>query len=184
MTETPQSPPSARQILAATGAALAVAVVLLFAAVLPAEYGIDPLGSGRALGLVRAPASVPEEKPLTPKSDADLKVDAVELEIAPYDYVEYKYRLAQSAAMLFSWESSAAVIELDQKNNVLKMTTRDKGYPPVVEIDITPKTRIERDGRPTPRTALNRGVHVVVDALGDDVFSLEALTIRIVPAPK
>ena len=113
-----------------------------------------------------------------------LKVDAVELEIAPYDYVEYKYRLAQSAAMLFSWESSAAVIELDQKNNVLKMTTRDKGYPPVVEIDITPKTRIERDGRPTPRTALNRGVHVVVDALGDDVFSLEALTIRIVPAPK
>jgi hypothetical protein len=76
------------------------------------------------------------------------------------------------------------VVELDQKNNVLKMTTRDKGYPPVVEIDITAKTRIERDGRPTPRSALKRGVHVVVDALGDDVFGLEALTIRIVPAPK
>ena len=76
------------------------------------------------------------------------------------------------------------VVELDQKSSVLKMTTRDKGYPPVVEIDVTPKTRIERDGRPTPRSALKRGVHVVVDALGDDVFSLEALTIRIVPAPK
>ena len=76
------------------------------------------------------------------------------------------------------------VVELDRKNNVLKMTTRDKGYPPVVEIDITAKTRIERDGQPVARTALTRGVHVVVDALGDDVFSLEAVTIRIVPPPK
>lgn len=76
------------------------------------------------------------------------------------------------------------VVELDEKTNVLKMTTRDKGYPPVVEIDITAKTRIEREGRPTPKSALKRGVHVVVDALGDDVFSLEAVSIRIVPAPK
>ena len=110
MTETPQSPPSATQILAATAAALAVAVVLLFAVVLPAEYGIDPLGSGRALGLVRPPPVVAEERPLAPGTDAALKVDAVELEIAPYDYVEYKYRLAQSAAMLYSWKSTAAVI--------------------------------------------------------------------------
>jgi hypothetical protein len=110
MTDAPQSPPSARQILAATAAALAVAVVLLFVAVLPAEYGIDPLGTGRALGLVRPAAAVPEEKPLTAASDAGLRVDAVELEIAPYDYVEYKYRLAQSAAMLYSWEATAAVI--------------------------------------------------------------------------
>jgi hypothetical protein len=76
------------------------------------------------------------------------------------------------------------VVEMDQKNNVLKVKTSEKGYPPVVEIDITPKTRIERDGKPVPRTAIKRGLHVVVDALGDDVFGLEAVTIRIVPAPK
>jgi hypothetical protein len=33
--------------------ALAVAVVLLFTVVLPAEYGIDPTGVGRVLGLTR-----------------------------------------------------------------------------------------------------------------------------------
>ena len=43
--------PSTRKILAATGGALAVATVLLVLFVLPAEYGIDPLGTGKALGL-------------------------------------------------------------------------------------------------------------------------------------
>jgi len=43
--------------------ALAVAVVLLFVAVLPAEYGIDPLGTGRALGLVRSDAAVANVEP-------------------------------------------------------------------------------------------------------------------------
>lgn len=76
------------------------------------------------------------------------------------------------------------VVDLDQKNNLLKVKTTDKQYPAIVEMDVTAKTRIERDGKEVPRTALKRGVHVVVDALGDDVFSLEAVTIRIVPAPK
>ena len=33
--------------------ALAVALLLLFTVVLPAEYGIDPTGVGRVLGLTR-----------------------------------------------------------------------------------------------------------------------------------
>jgi hypothetical protein len=33
--------------------ALAVALLLLFTVVLPAEYGIDPTGAGRVLGLTR-----------------------------------------------------------------------------------------------------------------------------------
>ena len=76
------------------------------------------------------------------------------------------------------------IVEMDQKNRVLKVKTNEKGYPPVVEIDITAKTRIERDGKPIARDALKRGLHVVVDALGDDVFALEAVTVKIVPAPK
>ncbi len=35
----------------------------------------------------------------------------VEIDIAPYDYVEYKYRLAQSATMVYSWEATAPVIQ-------------------------------------------------------------------------
>jgi hypothetical protein len=43
--------PSLKRLLTATGIALAVAVAILILFVLPAEYGIDPLGTGRALHL-------------------------------------------------------------------------------------------------------------------------------------
>src|SRR5580658_11153898 len=44
--------PPAGAIVRATLIALAVALVILFTAVLPAEYGIDPLRTGKALGLI------------------------------------------------------------------------------------------------------------------------------------
>jgi hypothetical protein len=43
--------PSLRSLAIATAVALLCAGVILVAFVLPAEYGIDPLGTGRALGL-------------------------------------------------------------------------------------------------------------------------------------
>lgn len=48
-----QELPSTRQLLRWTGIAAAVAAVLLVLAVLPAEYGIDPTGIGRVLGLTQ-----------------------------------------------------------------------------------------------------------------------------------
>ena len=44
--------PSRSKVLIATGVALLTAAALLFGAILPAEYGIDPLGTGRLLGLL------------------------------------------------------------------------------------------------------------------------------------
>jgi hypothetical protein len=44
--------PSMAKIAKATFIAAAVAAVILVVAVLPAEYGIDPLGTGKALGLM------------------------------------------------------------------------------------------------------------------------------------
>ena len=43
--------PSSRQLAVTTLAALAVAGVILVTIVLPAEYGIGPLGTGELLGL-------------------------------------------------------------------------------------------------------------------------------------
>ena len=48
--EMPEAP-SARRLLRSTLIALAVAVAILVMIVLPAEYGIDPTGVGRVLGL-------------------------------------------------------------------------------------------------------------------------------------
>jgi hypothetical protein len=47
----PGEVPSLKKLLTATGIALLVAVAILLTVVLPAEYGIDPLRTGRALGL-------------------------------------------------------------------------------------------------------------------------------------
>ncbi|MEB0134651.1 transmembrane anchor protein [Actimicrobium sp. CCC2.4] len=43
--------PSSKKLLRSTGIALVTAAVLLVTVVLPAEYGIDPTGIGRTLGL-------------------------------------------------------------------------------------------------------------------------------------
>jgi len=51
--------PSRSKVLIATGVALLTAAALLFGAILPAEYGIDPLGTGRwstSTGSMRAAA--------------------------------------------------------------------------------------------------------------------------------
>ena len=47
----PVQAPSKKAIAKATGIAFAVALVILFTAVLPAEYGIDPLKTGALLHL-------------------------------------------------------------------------------------------------------------------------------------
>lgn len=74
--------PSAMQLLKSTTLAILVAILLLIGAVLPAEYGIDPTGIGRLLGLTEmgeikqdlaaqaeadriAPQSPPQEEPIT-----------------------------------------------------------------------------------------------------------------------
>lgn len=45
--------PSSKQLLRSTIIALVIAAVLLVTVVLPSEYGIDPTGIGRALGLTQ-----------------------------------------------------------------------------------------------------------------------------------
>src|SRR3989442_10822672 len=114
--------PSSRDLAKATIIALFIAVVLLVTAVLPAEYGIDPLGTGAALGLTRlaAPAPGPETlllakgTALIPTQEgpasyyaAGFKMDSTELVIEPYEYLEYKYRLEKGAGMHFTWTADS-----------------------------------------------------------------------------
>ena len=48
-----QQQPSSRTLLRSTFLAATVAAVLLATVVLPAEYGVDPTGVGRVLGLTK-----------------------------------------------------------------------------------------------------------------------------------
>ena len=97
----------ARRVLLATLGAAAVAAVLLVTVVLPAEYGIDPLRTGSALGLTALADSRP--RAIGPQP-AGFKRDSITFELGPYEMVEYKYRLAKDASVLFSWAATGEVI--------------------------------------------------------------------------
>lgn len=122
MTENPTSP-SRRRIVRATAIAAAAATVILVVAVLPAEYGIDPLGTGAALGLTALagtaePAPSDGRKPVTlapvrpdvntPQSAA-YKQDRFAVELRPFEGVEYKYRMEKGASLVYSWTATAKV---------------------------------------------------------------------------
>jgi len=119
------APPTKARLVKTTALALAVACVLLVTLVLPAEYGIDPLGTGRWLGLteIASPSLKAVDEPKTagallkptaagPRADypAGFKLDHYEVTLQPYDYVEYKYRLEQGASMFYSWSATAPVL--------------------------------------------------------------------------
>lgn len=100
------------RILAASAVALVVAVALLFVAVLPAEYGIDPLGTGRMLGLTALAGvrEIPETQPTAPvPAPTSFQEDVYKVELRPFEGVEYKYRLESGGSLVYSWEASAPV---------------------------------------------------------------------------
>jgi hypothetical protein len=122
---TPQRVPATRALVKASVAALVVATILLVTVVFPAEYGIDPLGTGRALGLSALSGGTSPEDPVPPPAGekvapvpegafalypAAFKVDSRDLVLGPYEYVEYKYHLERGATMLFSWRASGDVM--------------------------------------------------------------------------
>jgi hypothetical protein len=131
---TPAAPPvapSRAAILKATLLALVVAVVLLVTAVLPAEYGIDPLGTGHALGLNRlytagsgtAAADADTSDDPKPASAASLSAGSthipqdrqyrdheIELTLGPVQYIEHKYNLAKGASMVYTVTSSGPIM--------------------------------------------------------------------------
>lgn len=95
-----------RLAVALTGAFLAAAVTL-FAFVLPAEYGYDPLGTGAALGLN---ALSSQESQALVSAHNKLQTDSITFELAPFEAVEYKYRLAGGETLLFEWQANTELL--------------------------------------------------------------------------
>jgi hypothetical protein len=111
------------RIAVAAGAALLVAGIVLVLFVLPAEFAVDPLGTGKRLGLLdlgiigqqvealestgasgaagQAVILAPQERPF--------QQETVEFKIPPGQFVEYKYRLDKGEALLYSWKASGPV---------------------------------------------------------------------------
>ena len=101
-----QTPEARRIILASSGAAL-VAAILLTTIILPSEYGWDPLGTGAALGLMELAGE--DGTPLTLQAAGPYS-DSIAFALAPYESVEYKYRLEAGDTMIFEWRASEEVL--------------------------------------------------------------------------
>jgi len=111
--------PSLNSILKATGIALLVALAILFVAVLPAEYGIDPLHTGKMLGLTgisqaAAPApiagkAIPAQAGIYTPEPAIFKTDSEDLALEPGEGVEIKYHMRKGVEMLYAWKADAKV---------------------------------------------------------------------------
>jgi hypothetical protein len=101
-----QTPEARRILLASSGAALAAAI-LLTTIILPTEYGWDPLGSGAALGLMELTGE--DETPLRLQAAGPYS-DSIAFALAPYESVEYKYRLEAGDTIIFEWRASEEVL--------------------------------------------------------------------------
>jgi len=107
--ESPPEPPSRAQLVRATFVALVLAGVLLVTVVLPAEYDIDPLGTGQALGLVvlSGPgAAIPVRSDGLVALRSSYRTDRRAFSLGPGEFVEYKYRLEAGRALLYSWTAT------------------------------------------------------------------------------
>jgi len=92
-------PPARKHILIASVAAFGVALLLLLTVILPAEFGVDPLGTGRLTGLI---ALSNAENPYEEQLEVH-RSDYVEFELGPFESVEYKYLMDLDAPLVFSW---------------------------------------------------------------------------------
>jgi hypothetical protein len=114
------------RIAVAVGAALLVAGLILVMFVLPAEFAVDPLGTGARLGLL--PLGVVGQQvdalntaareagkagaaggAIIVAQETPFQQESVEFKLAPKEGMEYKYRLDKGEALLYSWNATAPV---------------------------------------------------------------------------
>ena len=111
-----------QRIAVAAGAALLAAGLILVMFVLPAEYGVDPLGTGKRFGLLElgvigqqvealsAAAATGAGKAIVVAPQPQIFQDeTIEFTLGPREPMEYKYRLEQGEALLYSWSATGPV---------------------------------------------------------------------------
>lgn len=133
--------PSSQQLLRSTLIALLIAIVLLITVVLPAEYGIDPTGIGRPLGLTQMgeikmelaaqanaataaaaaaqqtanTSPLPTEEPVAAvaTTNPNLKTDELTVALRPGEAVEVKLVMQSGAKVNYEWRTDGEVVTHD-----------------------------------------------------------------------
>jgi hypothetical protein len=118
-----QPAPEVRQRIAvALGAAILVAGLVLVMFILPAEFAVDPLGTGAKLGLLplgevgqqvdalnKTAATATGPGTIVATQEKPFQQESVDFKLAPHEGMEYKYRLDKGEALLYAWSATAPV---------------------------------------------------------------------------
>jgi hypothetical protein len=121
-TDPSQTAVDRQRLLVAAGAAILGAGLILVMFVLPAEFGVDPLGTGARTGLLdlgvtgqqvaaletSATAATGQAALIAPQDKA-FNSETVEFMLGPRESIEYKYRLEKGESLLYSWTTSGPV---------------------------------------------------------------------------
>ncbi len=135
------SPPSSQRLWKSIALAIAAAALILVLFVLPAEYGIDPTGAGRAMGLtaINGPTRTLQVKdviggneqyrevalpdpgqptPLPNPAVSQVKAQApqtrtVVVNLGPFQETEVKTVLDEAQVILYSWKAEGGDVYVD-----------------------------------------------------------------------
>ncbi len=128
--QTPAIPYANRSLVRPTLGAAAAALLVLVAIVWPAEFGKDPLGTGRLLGLYRPAVDAPPAAAATTDagtastststasglqmtSPRPYRTDTMSLTLQPGEGAEIKAAMRKGEVMVFSWTSTGKGVDVD-----------------------------------------------------------------------
>ena len=113
----------------ASGIALVLAAIVLTLFVLPAEYGVDPTGAGRAMGIDGMATGGADDSPVEagPASNAPMKTpdkatiartgawreDEMTIDLAPHSGKEIKAHMNAGDSYVFEWSSQGGPVKVD-----------------------------------------------------------------------
>ncbi|WP_417458376.1 hypothetical protein [Kordiimonas sp.] len=105
---------STKSLVQGTIAAALLAGVALVTIILPAEYDIDPLGTGAALGLTQIAAAA-DKAPVETADTAAFaeREDTVAITIAPGKGLEYKLHMMPGAKVQHEWSVEGGQLYFD-----------------------------------------------------------------------
>jgi len=122
--------PTLPQLFKATGIAVLAAGAILITTVLPSEFGIDPTGIGKALGLTALSATTAEAAKLpdriaepgpdvqtraqtVSKSDVPFRSGEMSLTLQPDEGAEIKATMRKGEQIVFNWATDGGSVNVD-----------------------------------------------------------------------
>ena len=108
---------SLKTLLLSMICAVVLAVFILVAVVGPAEYGIDPTGIGKAMGLtVLAKPTTPLDTKtvvLCPSGEQSVWLDTVIITVPAGSGLEYKFHVKKNAELAYAWTTNGSKLYFD-----------------------------------------------------------------------